>query len=924
MKLIKPFTHQHHRDGNSHSTQLKLAYSFVFLCILVWINELVDVPYLFLGAPKTPANWIEALVETVIILIVGALTIVVFVTKRKSSKFRRAGSKEKKIWLPVFAIFFGLCMVFLFDEIFDIPSYIFDTAKTPINWHEMVGETIVLAIVGLYATSSITQYATQSDLAEDLFYKGFSFNPIPATITTISDGNVIQANDAFCNLISHSMDEIIGKSVLDLNLWVYPDNRKDIMEKISNRGSVRNIEIQIRDALDNTHDCLYSAEKIDYLEKPCILSMAIDITEHKQIEKSLIKAEQRYRHMFENTMHGVAVYNVIDEGNDFIFVELNQAAENIDNVKREDVVGKSVLQVFPGCKEFGLFEVLQRVWRTGISEQFPISFYRDERIEGWRDNRVYKLPAGEIVAVYSDETARMKAEEELRRSEEKFSKVFHASPDAISISTLDDGIYLDVNESFLNTIGYNYEEVIGRKSTDLGVWEHSEVRLTLVHKIDRKGAIRNEEVRFRTKAGKVLTILWSAERFQFGGKSYILSVARDVTDRKILENELRRSQKMDAVGRLASGITHDFSNLLTAIDGYCEMALIKSDNSKLVKKNIYKIKEVNKTTSSLIRQLLAFSRKQVLQPQPLDLNSIIVNMKSLLERFIGENIELITDLDTHSSIIQADQGQIEQIIMNLAINARDAMPGGGVLSISTSREFLDNESARKHVDMSEGEYVKLIISDNGIGMDEYTLSHVFDPFFTTKEETKGTGLGLSTVYGIVKQAGGFISLNSEPGKGTTFEIFLPGRNNVGNTGSNTNGKYKQARNPDNGKETILLVENNKEMNDLVFKILSEHEYNVLRAESGAEAVKVCDQYKQPIHLLITDVVLPRMSGPHLVERLSKKYSNMSALYISGHPDKNSSQHSILCSVVDLLQEPTGTSDLARKITDILEKHTWLV
>jgi two-component system cell cycle sensor histidine kinase/response regulator CckA len=920
MKLSEPFLHRYDRAGNKHGTQLKLAYSFIFLCFLVWINELVDIPYLFLGAPKTPTNWIEAIVETVIILIVGVLTIVVFITKRKPRKLTGAGAKEKNIWLPVSVIFFGLCIVFLFDEVFDIPSYLFNTAKTPVNWHELVGETIVLAIVGLYATSSITQYATQSDLAEDLFYKGFSFNPMPATITTISEGDVIQANDAFCNLIGHSMDEIISKSVMDLNIWVHPEKRREIMEKISKRGSVRNVEIQIRDVLDNIHNCLYSAEKIDYLEKPCILSIAIDITEHKQIEKSLIKAEQRYRHMFENTMHGVGVYNVIDEGNDFIFVELNKAAENIDNMKREEVVGKSVMQVFPKFKEFGLLDVFKRVWKTGISEQIPVSFYKDKQIEGWHDYNVYKLPSGEIVTVYSDETARKKAEEELRRSEEKFSKVFHASPDAISISTLDDGIYLDVNESFLHNIGYSYGEVIGRRSTDLGVWEHSEDRLNLVHKIDRKGAIRNEEVRFRTKSGNVLTMLWSAERFQFGGISYILSVARDITDRKILENELRRSQKMEAVGRLASGITHDFSNLLTAIDGYCEMVLLKSGNPELVKKNVQKIKEVNKTTSSLIRQLLAFSRKRVLQTQTLDINSIIMNIKSLLERFIGENIELITDLDTESGIIQADQSQIEQIIMNLAINARDAMPDGGVLAISTSKEFLDKESARKHVDMSAGEYVKLTISDNGIGMDEYTLSHVFDPFFTTKEETKGTGLGLSTVYGIVKQCGGSISLNSEPGKGTTFEIFLPGKNNVGNTLSNTGRKNTQARDPDNGKETILLVENNKEIKDLVVKILKEHGYNVLQAESGAEALAVCDRYKQQIHLLVTDELLPMMSGPQLVERLSKRYSNMNALYISGHPDKMSRKHSIVCSVVDLLKLPSGTSDLARKVAEILEKN----
>ncbi len=773
MRLSDPFFHNLGKSKDIHGTWLKLSFSFVILCVLVWVNELVDFPHLFLGAPSTPVNWIEATIETVIIICVGVMTIVVFLSKSKKVDLQSAGPIARNIWLPVSVIFFGLCLVFMIDEVFDIPGYVFSDAKTPINWHELIGETIIVAIVGLYATSSITQYAAQRDLAEDLFYKGFSFNPNPATITTLSGGVVIQVNDSFCNLTGYTRGELLNRSLLDLNIWVDPEQRARIVNDIKSGRSVKNVEIQIRDAWEEVHDCLFTAEPLEYKDKPCILAMAIDITEHKKTEQSLIKAEERYRHMFENTMYGIAVYEVRDDGNDFVFLDFNSAAETIENLNREDVVGKSVMQVFPNFKEFGLFEVFQRVWKTGIPEQFPVTLYKDERIEGWRDNNVYKLPTGEIVAVFSDETARMIAEEELRRSEEKFSRMFQASPDAISISTLDEGVYLDVNESFLNMIGYEYKEVVGRTSLELGVWEHYEDRQKLIHELDEKGGIRNKEVHFRTKSGSVLTILWSAERFVLGGEVYMLSIARDITERKNLEDELRRSQKMEAIGRLAGGITHDFSNLLTAVDGYCDLAMMKRDDAGSVKQNIISIKELTKKKTSLIKQLLAFSRKQVILPQSLDLNKIIKGMKSLLDQFVKENIELKTDLDPGICLIRADQGQMEQVIMNLALNARDAMPDGGELTFRTSKEYLDRRNSRKHLDLHEGEYIRFTISDTGIGMDEYTSSHLFEPFFTTKEEGKGTGLGLSTVYGIVKQSGGAILLESEPGKGTTFDILLP-------------------------------------------------------------------------------------------------------------------------------------------------------
>jgi len=374
---------------------------------------------------------------------------------------------------------------------------------------------------------------------------------------------------------------------------------------------------------------------------------------------------------------------------------------------------------------------------------------------------------------------------------------------------------------------------------------------------------------------------------------------------------------MEAVGRLAGGITHDFNNLLTAIDGYCELALLKLDETEQVQKNLVKIKEVKNAASSLIRQLLAFSKKQKIRQQVLDINSIVENMENLLTRFIGEDIELKTDLESATGLVSADQGQIEQIIMNLALNARDAMPSGGIFTIATSQEVFDKDSAQEHADLKPGQYVRLTISDTGVGMDEETLSHVFEPFFTTKEESKGTGLGLTTVYGIVKQSKGCISLKSEPGQGTTFEIYLPG---VAKAREVITGK-KERIEPAGGTETVLVVEDNIYVRELTVTALKDYGYTILEAESGIEALRLCSRHEGSIDLLITDIVLPRMSGLQLAENLEQTYPGLKTLYISGYPEDVVANYGIPDARTNLLEKPFSPSKLAHKVREVLDRNT---
>jgi len=739
---------------------------------------------------------------------------------------------------------------------------------------------------------------------DDLFFRIFSMNPIPACITTLEDGVVKEVNEAFLKFTGHSRSEIMGRTVFEKDLWWDPLKRSEMIRTVKEKGSLKNMEARYLDASGKAHDCLLFVEKIDYDGTEHLLSMVIDITERKRRDNDFQAAESRYKAMVENSLSGVAIFRAFPGGEDFEYVEFNRAAEQIDSVGREEVLGKGLLEAFPGSRTSGLFDALQRVYRTGSGEYLPVYFYRDERISGWRESFVYRLPSGELVEVYSDQTARIKAEEELqehrrelltlmsnlpgmvyrcrndrdftmesvsqgcyrltgytagelvgnsrisygqvihpddrtmvwneiqkalqkrehyqtvyriitcsgevkwvweqgigvfspedellflegfvvdisvhrrtqealRISEEKFTKVFHASPDWISITTLDDGEYIDVNEGYIHWSGYGSEELIGHTSLEVRVWEQPEDRLRVVGMIREQGGVRNEEVRFRTKSGKLRTVLWSAVPITLEGRECILGLGRDITEYKYMESELMRSQKMEAVGRLAGSIAHDFNNYLAAIEGFCELVLLKVGNAEAVSKNISKIRDVKSSASALIRQLLSFSRKQPTAPAQVDLNEVIEGMQVLLVPVMGAKVNLRLILDRKKCLVMADRSQLEQIVMNLSLNARDAMPKGGTFTIATAHVLINEKTYDRYVDLKPGDYVQLIMDDTGTGMDEETSSRVFEPFFTTKADSKGSGLGLTTVYNIVRQMEGSIRFRSEPGKGAIFTILLP-------------------------------------------------------------------------------------------------------------------------------------------------------
>jgi nitrogen-specific signal transduction histidine kinase/CheY-like chemotaxis protein len=393
----------------------------------------------------------------------------------------------------------------------------------------------------------------------------------------------------------------------------------------------------------------------------------------------------------------------------------------------------------------------------------------------------------------------------------------------------------------------------------------------------------------------------------------MLGVGTDITPRRQLEEQLRQSQKMEAVGRLAGGIAHDFNNVLTAILGYSQMLLTDLSEGDPRREDVREIEQAANRAATLTRQLLAFSRRQVLQPQVLDLNALVENLDKFLRRLIGEDIDLRVHASPDLWLVSADSGQVEQVIMNLAVNSRDAMPTGGKLTIETGNVVLDAAYAQRHIAVTPGEYVMLAVSDTGTGMDEETQARIFEPFFTTKASGKGTGLGLSTVYGIVKQSGGNIWVYSEVGRGTTIKIYLP-RESV----SVLPPRQVRPETTDlQGTETILLVEDEDPVRALAAKILRGLGYQVMEAKLGREAITIADAHDAGIDLLLTDVVMPGYSGADLARKLAESRPALKVLFMSGYTDEAIIHHGVLDANIAYLQKPFTPDVLAAKVREVL-------
>jgi len=563
----------------------------------------------------------------------------------------------------------------------------------------------------------------------------------------------------------------------------------------------------------------------------------------------------------------------------------------------------------------------------GITSMMDVPIYVAGRLDGvlchehvgarrqWRpDEQMFAVAAANLVSLVIGQWEQRRAEEALLESQERF-RVFMDSGLAVAFMKDEDGRMVYVNQPFEQVFELTRSEWLGK--SDFELWPQETAQKLRENDLAVLAGGVPVELMETIPAPDGSPHYWLVFKFPFtdvSGKRFLGGTGIDITERKQLEEQLRQSQKMEAVGKLAGGVAHDFNNLLTIITGYSQLLFDRVGPDSPLRGNLMEIKKAGDRASSLTQQLLAFSRRQVLKPKVLDLNAVVAGLEGMLQRLVGEDIHLVTALDPELGPVKADPGQIEQVIMNLVVNARDAMPKGGRLTIETANVERTTSDIQGQSLKGPARCARLAVSDTGCGMDAQTQARIFEPFFTTKEVGKGTGLGLSTVYGIVQQSGGHIEVSSEVGRGTTFEIYL---SRVDDAVEERGGDTVAADLP-RGAETVLVVEDEPGVRALVRDTLRMRGYSVLEARHGIEALVIGGQHPGPIHLLMADVVMPQMNGREVAERLLRVRPDIKVLYVSGYSEDAIVHHGVLTPGTNFLQKPFTPGALADKVREVLD------
>jgi PAS domain S-box-containing protein len=521
-----------------------------------------------------------------------------------------------------------------------------------------------------------------------------------------------------------------------------------------------------------------------------------------------------------------------------------------------------------------------------------------------------------MLGIGVDITAIKEAEQSYRDSEQKYRQLFENAPYGIFRAN-PAGQLLDLNPALVHMLGYSSKEELLERDLNTDIYENAAEREFILKSCPAGARIDGVEVKWKRKDGKRLIVRMSglAVANDDGSVCHYEVMVDDITERRTLEEQFRQAQKMEAVGRLAGGVAHDFNNALGIITGYSELLQLNLGSNDPRSRQVESILQAGRRAASLTRQLLAFSRKQPMQPILLDVNSVVTETDKMLHHLIGEDIELLLSREPQLGWTRADPVQIEQILMNLAVNARDAMPGGGRLVVETRNATLDSDDVARYPYVQPGDYVLLTVTDTGCGMSLETQSHLFEPFFTTKEPGKGTGLGLATVYGIVKQSGGYVLVDSQPGEGACFRIYLPRMEE----GAHSRPAAVPARSKlPTGTETVLLVEDEHELRGVARACLESKGYNVLDAQDGTTALELASCFPGPIQLLLTDVILPDISGRALAETLAKTRPDSRVLYTSGYTDEILGENGVLRAGIVLLQKPFTIESLLLKVREVLD------
>ena len=608
---------------------------------------------------------------------------------------------------------------------------------------------------------------------------------IPVMLTRYDhDTRMLFLNREFERLVGWTTEEVRH---VDMMKKIYPDPQyRQKAYEYMQKGTSEWQPFRVLAKSGNVIDSEWSNIKLD---DGSSIGIGIDITERKKREKEIQESVEKFKQFFENLTIGVAVYSAVDDGKDFVFYDMNPAGQKLSQVSIDDIRGKRLTEIFPRVQDHGLFRALQATWKTGRPNHVPFKKYEDDRIIQWVENRIFKIPSGNVVAVYDDRTELMK-----------------------------------------------------------------------------------------------------------------------------LEERLLQAQKLEAIGNLAGGVAHDFNNMLSIISGNAELMLDDLHEDDSILPCLKEIQKAAERSKNLTQQLLAFARKQTITPVLCDLNTTIEGMLKMLSRLISEDIELIWKPKKGLWPVRVDPSQMDQILANLCVNARDAIHGTGKMTIETDNVAFDEEFCQTHENVKPGKFIRITVSDDGAGMSKEVLENLFDPFFTTKNFGKGTGLGLSTVYGIVRQNKGFIHVHSELKRGTTFDLYFP--KDIHNVNEDKNVQSDETI--IGGSETILLVEDEASILRTIERMLGRLGYTVLASSDPLAAIRMVESCSEEIHLLVTDVIMPEMNGRELAEKLSGRCPGMKCLFMSGYTDDVIAHHGVLDENIHFINKPFSKTELSKMVRKTLD------
>jgi two-component system, cell cycle sensor histidine kinase and response regulator CckA len=747
--------------------------------------------------------------------------------------------------------------------------------------------------------------------SEDRFGKAFRHSPLAIVIATEADGRFLDVNESFLRMTGYPRRDVIGHTSLDLAFWAVPSQRIALLRQFQAGRKVTDCPVQYRTSTAEIREAELTWGRIEVEGLPCLLSFMRDITERIQSENSL----REYERVVEGLLDMVVVVD-----RDYRYIIANRSFLNYRDMEKEQVLGHRVDEILEK-------DVFESVVKEKMDECFEGKVVQYELKYDYPKLGVRALfasyfpiagPTGieRIACVLRDITERRRAEEDLRKSEDRFSKAFRQSPLAITIATEAAGLYLDANESFLTMTGYTRENVVGRTASELRFWALPSLRTDLLRQLREGGSVTDHRMQFKTATGEIREAELSWEPIEVDGQPCLLAFTRDITENQRLEAQFLQAQKMEAVGRLAGGVAHDFNNMLSVIIGYSDLSVDLVAPESSVKKYLVQIKKASERAALLTRQLLAFSRQQIVFPRILDLNDVVNNLATMLLRMVGESISVTLRPTTPLGSIKADPGQIEQILMNLVVNARDAMPHGGEIIVETAHADLDEQYVSEHPGSQTGRHVVLAIRDTGCGIDESIRSKIFEPFFTTKGIGQGTGLGLSTVYGIVTQSKGSISVDSEAGKGTTFKIYFPRMA----AKAEELLQFLEVDDVKSGSETILLVEDDDSVRKVTARLLSSAGYRIVEASNAEKALEILTESGSGIDLLLTDLIMFGQSGFDLFERAKVICPSLRSLFMSGYTGDLAALRGGLISERVFLSKPFTRISLLKKVYSVLHSE----